>query len=189
MTRRDWMTACMVALAVAALTAALMAPPIAWATDPPKPVAVPELPSTELTIQPISAKVTAVATPGKAGGPVQVVLTVKCPSGTKRTVPVTVAVQSLTENPMSRMGPRPKDVTKVEAIVPVSFEGTGTATVALPLTWATPTTQAKPGTQAQASTPQPAPAMLTTTTYMMVLSSSLGGQAAPAVVAQAVQAK
>lgn len=183
MHRQDWLTACVVAVGVAMVTVALMAPPSCWA-EQAKLVAVPALPSTQLTIPSINAQVTAAATPAP-GQPVKVALTLKSPSGSGlQQVPVTITVLGTNISIMSRSMPKAEQVAQVTASVPVNWDGSGTALVDLPLTWAAP-----PPPQAIAPVKQEATAdskdakpkleLQQVISYQMALSSTLGGQAAP----------
>lgn len=177
MTRQDWLTACVVAIGMTALTVSLIAPPLCWADGEAK-VVVPALPATALTIPSINAEVTATAA-FAAGRDVEVCLLVKAPSGTDLTqVPVTVAVQKTDMNVMSRSMPMPEEVAKVEATVPVGPDGTGSVMVKLPLVWAAPPPAPKP---VEKAVPYDAEMQKYTlvenaTRFQMVLSSTLGGQ-------------
>lgn len=173
MTRQDWLTAGVTAMMTAMVTVGLLAPPWCWA-DGAAPVKIPTLPSTQLTIPSIQALVSATAT-AKPGEPAQVTLTVKMPAGASVTeVPVTVTVTKTENNLMSRSMPMPKVVAMVQATVPVGADGHGTATVALPAIWDTPAPTQVPVTQTPKTNLN-----ATVVTYLMTLSSSLGGQAAP----------
>lgn len=100
MSRKDWFITGVTAVIVAVMTVVLIAPPFGWA-EPAAPVAIPSLPSTQLKIPSINTLVVATATPAP-GEKVKVTLTVKAPVGSERQVPVTITVQSMRINTMSR---------------------------------------------------------------------------------------
>jgi hypothetical protein len=173
------MVAGMVAAVTAVLTAGLLLPPRLWAAV--APVEVPALPSQALEIPDRHLLVTATATPDP-GQPVQVALAVKSSRGRQTpSVPVTVTVMGTTMETFSRVMPAPKQVTKVDATVLVAPDGSGTATVTLPLVWAAPKKPAiarlLEGKQAGEKN---VAVRQVTTSYFMVLSSPLGGKPAPA---------
>jgi hypothetical protein len=178
MTKQEWLTALIVAVGVAVLTMGVTAPPVCWA-EPTAAPAVPELPPVGLTIPSISARVSASATPAP-GQPVQVLLTLTSPSGSDLTrVPVTVTVLSTTMDPDAREMPKPVQVTKVDTAVPVGPDGNGSTVVDLPLTWAVPAPPPAPET-ADSKDAKRVLRLQRVTSYQMVLSSTLGSQAAPA---------
>jgi len=178
MTKQEWLTALIVAVGVAVLTMGVTAPPVCWAEPTAAPV-VPELPPTELTIPSISARVSASATPAP-GQPVKVMLALTSPSGSDLTrVPVTVTVLSTTMDPDAREMPKPVQVTKVDTDVPVGPDGNGSTVVDLPLTWAIPAPPPAPET-ADSKDAKRVLRLQRVTSYQMVLSSTLGGKAAPA---------
>ena len=178
MTRQDWLTAFVIMAGVAAVTVGLIAPPVCRAANSGV-IAIPALPPSQLTIPTIKAKVMATATP-EPGKSVKVKLALQSPWSVKvLTVPVTVTVLGTTMNLMSRVGPLPGDakvVTKVTTSLLVGPNGCASTIVALPLTWAIPT---PPATSASGK-PKPVLRSMMVTSYQMVLSSPLGGQAAPA---------
>ena len=176
MTKHDWLVAGVVTVCVAVMTAVLSMMPLAWAAPVVK-VEVPALPSTALNIPKIHAQVTAESTP-EPGKAVKVALSVKLPSGSEVTsVPVTVRVVKVDGNPLSRSPSIPTEVGKVEASVAIGKNWSGTTEVAMPLVWATPPPAPTAATK-DAKTPRPARQL----SYMMVLSSPLGGQASPTVI-------
>jgi hypothetical protein len=166
---------------VAAVTAAVERPPIGWASDPAAHTAVPALPPAGLSIPSIKARVSAQADPAP-GQPVTVRLVVKAQPGDKgQPVPVTLSVFSTTFNPLSRALPPPSLAAKMDALVPVDASGDGDVTEELPLTWAAAPPPATATTAAPAPGDRAAPKRArAVTVYYMVLSSSLGGQSAPA---------
>jgi len=178
MSKQEWLTACIAAVFVAALTVMVTVPPMCWAEGKTL-VAVPALPSTGLTIPSIDAQISASATP-VPGLPVKVLLALSSPPGTDLAmVPVTMTVQKTTMNPMARSMPAPDQLTQIETYIPVGSDGKGVAVVELPLVWAQPAP--KPAAEpAKDGKPQQLQLMPTVTNYWMVLSSSLGGKSAPA---------
>jgi hypothetical protein len=172
MTKKEWLTSFFVAVGVAAMTVGLSVLPTAWAEQTPEVKPVPALPSAKLTIPSINAQVSAMATPAP-GQPVQVKLGITSPPGSQLgQVPVTVTVLSTTMYPMSRSMPMPKQVVQLSQTVSVDSYGNGTANVELPLKWANAEIKEKSDKDTFKLNEQ-------TTTYQMVLSSTLGGKAAP----------
>jgi len=92
-------------------------------------------------------------------------------------VPVTVTILRTDMNVMSRSMPEPEQVTRIETSVPVGPGGTGSVVLPLPLTWAQPE---KPQViTPNVRNPRPVLIMRRIVSYQMVLSSPLGGKAAP----------
>jgi hypothetical protein len=179
MKKHEWLTATVVAFAVAMAMATYIAPPALWA-DQASLAVIPALPPSYLTIPSIAAKVTAATAPDP-GNPVAVTLTVTAPSGSEvRQVPVTVTVLRRTMNPMARVMPPAQQVAQVSATVTLSPEGTGTALVDLPFTWeATPTAKSTDTSGDTSQTAPPPEWMKAVTKYSMTLSSTLNEQASP----------
>lgn len=168
MTKQDWLTACFTAVGVAAMTLAMTVLPMCWADETPL-VEIPALPSAQLMISAMDARVTASATPAPGSG-VEVLLTVNSPSRANAVlVPVTITVNRTNLEPMSRSVPPSQQVARVYAVVLVGVDGNGSTSVQLPLKWAVQAPQ-------QANS---APDAQQVMSYQMVLSSPLGGQAAP----------
>ena len=188
MTKLDWVTAGIVALFVAALTATLIAPPWCLASDT-TPAVTPKLPSRDLIIPSMNAKVTASLTPAPGQG-VEVKLALTSPSGGKvDSIPLTIAVYSSSGSMMSR-GPSPMTLeTQVDASMPVGADGSGASVVKLPLTWAPAMAAPSPApaiapTSSVDTTGKPVPVSkpiiiqlnADRTRYQMMISSKLGGK-------------
>jgi hypothetical protein len=168
MKKQEWLIAGLVAVTVAVMTGAFIAPPMLWADDAVQ-VKIPALPSAGLDIPALKAKVTATTT-STPGQPVQVALKVTAPAGNDTIqVPVTVIVEKTSMYPMSRSLPMPTILIQASTTVTVDSGGTGSAVVSLPLTWAdaAPTSQANTGAQTPALNGM-------VTTYNMVLTSGDG---------------
>lgn len=176
MTRRDWWISGVTAIAVAALTATLIAPPISWAV-PATPRAVPNLPPSQLSIPSLKAKIAATATPAP-GQPISVTLSVQSPPrmGAKK-VPVTITVYETRQDIMSRSGPVPEQISQVQTSVMVGWTGKSTKSIALPLVWAK---TEKPVTVSRSSGRVVVP-IRPATTYQLALTSPLGEKKTPAV--------
>jgi len=174
MTKQEWLTAGIVAACVAVLTVGLIAPPMCWA-GPARVFEVPALPSTQLSIPTIHAQVAATATPAP-GQTVLATLSLTSPAGMSLTpVPVAISVLRTEMNPMARSMPRPQQVAFVQTSVPVGTDGKGSVAVALPMTWAIPASAAAIDTTNAKSVRT----LKSEISYQMVLSSPLGGKAAP----------
>ena len=174
MNKQDWLISSMITVLVAVMTIALMNPSIGWAGQETL-VAVPELPSTQLKMPSINAEVSASTVPEPGQG-VKVTLDVKSTEGGKvAEVPVTITVLRTDINPMARSLPLPKQVTQVVSAVPVDSGGNGSVVVELPLIWAEKATIAVTAN----NNLEQKPISQVETRYQMVLSSSLGGEAAP----------
>jgi hypothetical protein len=92
-------------------------------------------------------------------------------------VPVTVTVLRTDMDMFARSMPLPEQVTQLETTVPIGPGGKGSVVVPLPLTWAEPEK-----TQAKTTGSQPVQPIVIprrSISYQMVLSSPLGGKAAP----------
>ena len=178
MTKQDWLTACVVAGGVAALTVAIARPPMGWAVTPAPPAAVPALPSAALSIPSLGAKVTAAATPDP-GQPIKVKLTVKAELASAGTrIPVSVSIFSTSPTAqMSRVFIPPTELSKVDTSIGVDSDGNGSAVVQLPIKWAVPApsaaTSATASGTAQSSTPPAGVLRVRAVNYFMGLSSSL----------------
>jgi hypothetical protein len=165
MSTKEWMITGLVAVTVAVMTGACIAPPTVWAEGEYK-ATVPALPSTALEVPEFNAQVTATATPAP-GKPVQVTLSATAPAGSDTLqIPVTVTIESTTMSMMSRMMPMPTPVAQARTTVTVDSDGKGTAVVDFPLIWSEP-----PAPAAASTTPQKINFLERVTTYSMVLSS------------------
>jgi len=180
MSRRDWVAAGWVAMLVAMMTVAVLAPPVCWA-DEQQIARVPALPPTALTIPKINATVTATTTTPEPGKEVEVQLSVNAPAWTNlKEVPVELLVNSTTMSPMMRSIPSPKQIAQLQVMVPVNYDGKGTAQVELPLQWDALTAAKKDPEALAKQEGKPVDFMKPVTTYQMALSSPMGGAAAPA---------
>jgi|GEM_PF-1192760 len=97
-------------------------------------------------------------------------------------VPVTVTVLKTDMNMMARSMPEPEQVMQLETSVPIGPGGAGAQVVTLPLTWAE---QEKP---AAGNNRQPASWPRRMISYQLMLSSPLGGKAAPSDLRRVAQA-
>jgi hypothetical protein len=175
----DWLSAVVVAAAVALLVVVAGLPPLGWADDKPL-VSIPSLPPAALKIPSLDTTVTAKAerVPGE---PVIVTLSCKCTSGYGgQSVPLTVHVfQRNPQAEMSRRASPPStqdEIATGDCTLAIDSDGNGYASVDLPLNWTpdSPVSKAEPpnpnapnATNSTAKRVTPAPR------YYLVLTSEL----------------